>query len=130
MSRRERLLRIAFLVGALTDGAAVLPLAIPRLATLMWGLKGSGGSYVLVAGYAAVLMLGWTVLLLWARTSPIERAFVAELTFLVIVGLVIAEIAAVEAGGLLAGRMIPTWSLQAILLVLFAVAYRYPEHAR
>jgi type VI protein secretion system component VasF len=49
---------------------------------------------------------------------------------LIIYGLVATEIAAVHAGALPAGRMLPTWVLQAGLLALFAGAYHYPALAR
>lgn len=75
--------------------------------------------------YGASLMLGWTVFLVWAYRRPLERRAVAALTILVICGLVIAEALAVQSGVLAASRMIPTWCLQAVLLALFAVAYRH-----
>jgi len=103
--RRAALLRTAFLAGAITDA-------------------------FVVSGYAASLMAAWTGLLLWARQRPLERAFVAPLTVLVIYGLVATEIAAVHAGALSAERMLPTWALQAGLLGLFAGAYHYPALAR
>jgi peptidoglycan/LPS O-acetylase OafA/YrhL len=68
-------------------------------------------------------MFGWTALLLWAYRRPVERRFVAALTAIVVVGLIVAEIAAVYAGALEARRLVPTWCLQAALLVLFVGAY-------
>jgi hypothetical protein len=123
---QERLLRIAFLVGAVTDAAALLPMLSPPLAGLLWGFHDVSGSYRFAMGYGASLMLGWTLLLLWARRRPLERRGVAALTVVVIYGLVATEIAAVAAGHLEAWRMIPTWVLQAGLLALFASAYHYP----
>ncbi|MDX2170182.1 MAG: hypothetical protein SF182_24130 [Deltaproteobacteria bacterium] len=123
---RERLLRTAFLAGAVTDTLALGPLLFPPLARLLWGFEAAGGAYRFVTGYAAALMLGWTALLLWALQRPLERAGVAALTVMVIYGLVAAEVVAVLSGDLAAWRMIPTWILQAGLLVLFASAYHYP----
>jgi hypothetical protein len=68
-------------------------------------------------------MLGWTMLLLWAYQRPLERRAVAALTIVVIAGLVVAEIWALRAGVLEAGRMAPTFVLQSVLLGLFAVAF-------
>jgi len=76
-------------------------------------------------GYGASLMLGWTVLLAWAYQSPLERRFVAAPTVLVIYGLVLTEVIAVASGHLQAWRMLPTWGLQMVLLVLFAGGYHY-----
>jgi hypothetical protein len=123
---QERLLRIAFTAGAVTDAAALLPMLFPPLAELLWGFHDVSGSYRFAMGYGASLMLGWTLLLLWARRRPLERRGVAALTVVVIYGLVATEIAAVVAGHLAAWRMIPTWFLQAGLLALFASAYHYP----
>lgn len=121
---RARLLRVAFLLGAITDALALLPLLSPSLASLLWGFDDRGGPYRFAMGYAATLMAGWTALLVWASRRPIERAFVAALTAGVICGLALTEIAVVATGGLSPGRMVPTWVLQAALLVVFVRAYR------
>lgn len=125
--RRAPLLRAAFLVGAVTDGLAVLPLLIPSLASLLWGVEGESGPYRFAAGYAASMMLAWTGLLLWAYRRPLERDFVAALTVMAIYGLVATEVAAVLGGHVTVWRMLPTWVLQAALLGLFASAYHAPS---
>ncbi len=126
MKRQEQLLRTAFLLGAITDALAVIPMLFPSMASLLWGFDESTGPYRFAMGYAATLMLGWTGLLLWAHRRPLERAFVAPLTVFVIYGLALTEILAVASGHLQAWRMVPTWILQAGLLALFAGAYHYP----
>ena len=123
---RARLLRIAFMAGAVTDGLALVPMLSPAMARLLWGFDGLGGPYRFAMGYGAALMGGWTALLVWAHRRPIERAFVAALTVFVIYGLAATEIAAVASGVLPAWRMAPTWVLQVALLGLFATAYHYP----
>jgi hypothetical protein len=64
-------------------------------------------------------MLGWTGLLVWAFQKPVERKFVSILTILVICGFIVTEIIAVLYGWVTIGRMIPSWVMQLILLVLF-----------
>ena len=128
--RQSQLLRRAFLLGAITDALALIPMLIPWMASLLWGFTDPSGAYRFAMGYGASLMLGWTVLLLWAYQRPMERRFVAALTVLVIYGLVLTEIVAVLSGHLEAWRMIPTWCLQAVLLFLFASAYHYPALKR
>jgi hypothetical protein len=130
VDRRTSLLRTAFLAGAITDAVAVVPLLFPSVAQLLWGFDDVGGAYRFVSGYAASLMAAWTGLLFWAARRPLERAFVAPLTVLILYGLVATEVAAVYAGTLPAARMIPTWTLQAGLLGLFVTAYHYPALAR
>ena len=128
--RRAQLLRTAFLAGAVTDALALVPMLSPSMARLLWGFDASDGAYRFAMGYGASLMAAWTVLLLWAWRRPLERAFVAALTVLVIYGLVATEIVAVVSGAMPAWRMVPTWMLQAALLALFATAFHYPRLAR
>ena len=124
-NRRARILKIAFLAGAITDAFALVPMLSPSMARLLWGFEDVTGSYRFAMGYGASLMAAWTVLLLWAYRRPLERSFVAALTVLVIYGLVATEAVAVIAGDMAASRMIPTWLLQAGLLALFAGGYHY-----
>jgi hypothetical protein len=123
--REVQILRWAFLAGAITDALALVPMLFPEMAALLWGFTDFSGGYRFAMGYAASLMLGWTVLLVWAYQRPLERRFVAALTVIVIYGLVVAEVVAVVSGALPAWRMVPTWFLQAGLLTLFASAYHY-----
>jgi len=127
MMEQERLLKTAFLVGAITDAMAVLPMLVPELARLLWGFDDQSHAYRFAMGYAASLMLGWTGLLLWAYRRPIERRFVAALTVFVIYGLALTEAVAVLSGRLAVWRMVPTWCLQIALLCLFAGAYHYDD---
>ncbi len=108
MPSQEKILRTAFLAGAVTDALAIVPMLFPPLARLVWGFEDVSGSYRFAMGYGASLMLGWTVLLIWAYRSPLERQVVAALTVLVIYGLVATEIAAVASGALPPWRIVPT----------------------
>lgn len=130
MDEQARLLKIAFLAGAVTDAGALAPMLMPDLARLLWGFEDFSGSYRFAMGYGASLMLGWTVLLLWAYRRPLERKFIAALTVIVIYGLISTEIVAVAHGTLAWWRMAPTWCLQTVLLALFASAYHYPHLRR
>jgi len=125
MPTEEKLLKTAFLAGAVTDALALFPMLIPPLAALLWGFDDASGAYRFAMGYGASLMLGWTVLLVWAYQRPLERRFVAALTVLVIYGLVATEVVAVATGKLPVWRIAPTWVLQAALLTLFAGGYHY-----
>jgi hypothetical protein len=120
---RARRLRNAFLLGAATDALALIPMLIPAMSVVLWGFADRTAPYRFAMGYAASLMLAWTALLLWASRLPLERAFVAPLTVLVIYGLVATEIIGMLRGDLAPWRMIPTLVLQAVLLWLFASAY-------
>ena len=121
--RGARLLRAAFLAGAVTDVGALVLMLFPRITGLLWGMHYESGTCRFAMGYGASLMLGWTMLLLWAYRRPLERRAVAALTAVVITGLIAAEVWAVQAGIVTASRMVPTWALQAVLLGLFVAAF-------
>jgi hypothetical protein len=123
MQDQARVLRVAFLGGAVTDAFALVPMLFPSVARLLWGFEHPSGSYVFAMGYGASLMLGWTLLLLWAYQRPLERRVVALLTLVVVAGLVTTEIVVVARGDLSALRMIPTWLIQSALVGLFGKAY-------
>jgi hypothetical protein len=95
--QQARMLRRAFLVGAITDALALIPMLFPSMASLLWGFHDLSGSYRFAMGYGATLMLAWTLLLVWAYQRPVERRFVAALTVLVIYGLVATEVSAAPA---------------------------------
>jgi hypothetical protein len=105
MWSQEKVLRVAFLVGAVTDALAILPMLLPPLANLLWGFEDMSGAYQFAMGYGASLMLGWTALLIWAYQKPMERKVVAALTVIVIYGLVLTEVMAVLLGHIAAWRM-------------------------
>lgn len=125
MWSQKKILRIAFLVGAIADAQSLLPLLFPSITKLVFGIVVVSGTYQLIMGECASLMLGWTVLLIWAYQKPLERKGVAGLTILVLLGLVLNEIVAVFLGHSTVWRMLPAWILQAILLSLFACGFYY-----
>lgn len=127
MWSQEKVLRVAFLVGAITDAIAILPMLVPPLANILWGFENVSGAYKFAMGYGASLMFGWTALLIWAYQKPMERKVVAALTVLVVWGLVFTEILAVLSGNLAVWRILPTWFLQAILIGLFACGFHYSK---
>ena len=116
-------LRMAYLAGAITDAAALIPMLFPPAATIMWGFTSFDAGFHFAMGYAAALMFGWTLLLLWAFWSPLERRFIAALTVVVIAGLAATEVVTAAAGLVSVGKLIPTLILQTILFGLFCFSY-------
>ncbi len=127
MWSQEKVLRVAFLAGTITDALAILPMIDQSLAHLLWGFDDVSGAYQFAMGYGASLMLGWTALLVWAYQKPLKRKIIAALTVLVIYGLVLTEVMAVLLGHITAWPMLPTWFLQTILLCLFAGGFHYSK---
>ena len=123
MKGKERRLQLAFLVGAIVDAIATIPMLVPFVANLLWGFTNFSGEYFFAMGMGASLMIGWTLLLLWAYQKPAERRFVALLTLVVIIGLMTTGILAAAFGVVSILLMIPTWILQGSLLGLFAGTY-------
>ena len=122
-SRQRKVLRIAFMAGAITDALAVIPMLSPRIARLAWGFENFDSNYFFAMGYGSALMVGWTMLLLWAYRKPVERSFVALLTIVVIIGFVITEVILATTGRIEPTKMIPSWIMQTILTGLFSFGY-------
>jgi len=123
MNDQIKWLKIAYLAGIITDALALVPMLFPPIAELMWGFDKFNGEYLFAMGFGASLMLGWTLLLIWAYREPLERRFVAFLTILVIIGFIATEIFAVANGNINLDKMVPTFVIQAVLIGLFSFGY-------
>lgn len=128
------LARIAFWVGAVTDGLAVIPMVSRKIGAGLFGGDPSRDSaeYRFAMGIGAALMAGWTVLLLWGAANPLERRDLLLLTvFPVIAGIVCATILAVRRGVVLVSRVIPLWiHLGAVSAFYVAVCVLSMPYAR
>jgi hypothetical protein len=126
MNRRVFWLRACCWLGATVDAIMVVPMVSPSIAAVMFGIDGfrPGVEYRYAMFVGASLMLGWTVLLLWAGRKPVERAGVLLLTVCpVLLGLGAAGVFAVSERLIRPGRMVPTWILQAALAAVFTYGY-------
>ena len=95
------LLQIAFWLGAVTDGLAVIPMLSRRIGTALFGGDPSRANfeYRFAMGIGAALMAGWTLLLLWGAASQLLRRDLLLLTvFPVITGIVLATVLAARRG--------------------------------
>jgi len=116
-------LKLSFMVGAVTDALALLPMIFPFAAKLFWGFNGFTGMYWYAMGMGASLMLAWTILLLWAYRKPLERRYIALFTVIVIAGFVATEIVSVCLEYIQLGKIAVSFVLQAILMVLFSYSF-------
>ena len=126
MKKNESLLRISFWIGAVFDGLMVFPMLIPSIAGVMFGIDGfnPGNDYRFAMQIASSLMIGWTMLLIWADRKPKERAAILLLTvFPVVSCLFISGIYAVYSGFITFGNMLPTWIMQVLMSVFFIFSY-------
>ena len=119
-------LRISYWAGAILDVLAFLLMSFPVLFAWNNQLTGfqPGLDFRYAMGMGAPLMLGWTVLLLWADRRPVERRQVLLITLLVVAGEAATELYGVLTGFLTAAAVVPTWIIQALLAGLFVYAYR------
>jgi hypothetical protein len=130
--RANRWLRAACWIGAITDAGAAAQMLFPRVFVFAYqpsDFRG-GADYQFAMGMGASLMLGWTVLLLWAARRPLERRGVLLITVVpVIVGLAANEIVGAASGAFPVGPLVPVWALQIALCALFVVSYRTGQRA-
>jgi hypothetical protein len=128
MLDRVPMLRIAYWTGAVLDAlSAFAMLYSPFYVSVNLADAANfvpGAEYRYAMAHGAALMIGWTVLLIWADRKPLERRGVLIITaFPVVVGLYLSRWVLFRAGMLpvafpLAGAILP-----ALLCILFVFAY-------
>jgi hypothetical protein len=118
-------LRFSFVAGIVTDALAVIPMTSTWAARIFWGLDAFPGEYHFAMGMAAVFMAAWTLLLVWAYIKPLERMGVILLTLFVLIGFVIVEAVCVSNGILPMVKLIPSFILQGLWIVLLSFSYFY-----
>jgi len=126
MDTATTMLRISFLVGAITDGLAIIPMAFPKIGSALFGGDSSrlGAEYRYAMGIGASLMAGWTALLIWGAINPIERRDILILTLVpVVTGIITATVTAVRNRVVLLSRVIPLWIHLGFMSSLFVVSY-------
>ncbi|HEY3349766.1 MAG TPA: hypothetical protein VGM13_08335 [Thermoanaerobaculia bacterium] len=120
------LARGAFLLGAVTDGLAIVPMLSRRVGVALFGGEASrnGADYRFAMRIGASLMAGWTFLLLWGAASPIERRDILLLTVCpVITGIVFATVVAARRGVIRAVRIVPLWIHLGAVSLLYVYVY-------
>jgi len=126
MKNKINFLRISYWFGAVLDGIMVIPMLFPRIGGEMFGINnfnpGNDYKYAMMVG--ASLMLGWTVLLIWADRKPVERKGIILITIIpVVIGMILAGVFAVIVGLIHWQNMLPTWIIQLLLLIVFFYSY-------
>ena len=120
-----RWLRVSYWLGATVDAIASILMFFPELGRAAYGVSGfePSADYRYAMRFGASLMLGWTLLLLWADRKPLERRGVLPITVFVIAGLAWAGAYAVSAELIPFPKMLPTWALQLGLVALFIYSF-------
>lgn len=120
------LLRLSFWVGAIVDAVAAIQLLLPEFWASSYGFlpHRSGPELNAALWTAAVLMAGWTVLLIWADRKPVERKEIMLITlFPVISGLTLNNVYGVAAGFMDARATAPIIVLQLAIGSLCLFSY-------
>lgn len=116
------LVRTTYWLGALFDALAGLRMLRADSVLPENLVAGPGFKYAMWTG--AALMLSWSCLLLWADRDPLERRGVLFLTACpALLGLAVAQCAAVQTGIRTATQAVPFWALEGILATIFMVSY-------
>jgi len=128
MKKAITLLRISYWAGAVLDALTAIPLLFPSVGVALFGLAGyiPTPEFNYVSYIGASLMIGWTVLLVWADRKPLERKGILLITvFPVIIGLAVSGIYLLVSGIVIGSTIIPTFILQTCLTALFLYSYFY-----
>ncbi len=126
MDKKVKWLRASYWTGAVIDALAAVQMLSPNIFAVTNKLNDfhPAREYRYAMGMGASLMIGWTVLLLWADRKPLERKGVLGITIIpVIFGMIINEIIGVQSQFISAGTMVPIWILQSSLILFFGFSY-------
>ena len=126
MKSYSGLLRVCFLIGAITDGLAVVPMLSPSVGTMLFGGEFArlGVEYRYAMGIGAALMAGWTVLLVWGSFKPIERRDLLLITICpVVMGIVASTIYGISHHVLELRRTVPLLVHLGFVSVLYLYSY-------
>jgi hypothetical protein len=125
MKNRTHWLRISYWVGAIADAVA----ALVMLSQAIFAVESPLSHYTpevpyrYAMGLGGSLMIGWTVLLLWAERNPVERRGVLAITSVVVIGLVVCSLYALHSRFAPITTMAPVVAFQILLISLFSYSY-------
>ena len=120
------LLRISFLIGAITDGLSIIPMVFPSIGSKMFGSalsKASTAENRFGMNFGAALMAGWTLILIWGSFDPIGRRDILILVIPVIIGILASMMVAAKKQVISRNRAIPVWIHLSFCTILFVVSY-------
>ncbi len=120
------LLKISYVIGAILDALVAIQMFFPDVLALTAGLGvfTPDPDYLYASYMSGVMMLGWTVLLVWGYMEPVERKDILLITaFPVVVGLMISDILSSAAGFLPQMTAIVFLIMQMFLIFIFSLSY-------
>jgi hypothetical protein len=129
----EKLLLACYWMAIVADAIATVLLLWPAAgnAVLQPQPFEPSAMYLYVSRVAGGLMLGWTVLLVWALRQPIARADVLLMTLCPVIALLaVAAVLVVSSGQIALARMWPMFVFYAVAVVLLVPSYRWANRQR
>lgn len=117
-------LRIACWAGIIIDAIGAVMMIFPQLYARFSSVnfESDAGFFYAQRNHAA-LMIGWTILLIWADRKPLERKDVVLITLLVIIGYTAFLIYTIAAGFTSLQSSIDELIREALMIALFAYSY-------
>jgi len=115
MERKIIFIRFTYWYGAILDLLVFLDMIVSIIFefSVSMTIVSTDVSYKYQTGTGAFLMLGWTILLIWADRNPIERKDVLLLTAIpVVVGIMVINILYTY-----------FWFISVITMIFFIIAY-------
>jgi hypothetical protein len=115
--------RGTYWLGAIVDALAAVRLLMPTSTTLLGfaGLRAPGAAGQ-TAIAAAVLMLGFSAVLIWAHLRTRERRGVLAITLVVVLTLAASNVAFGVTGALPWSQLLAPLAIQAVLATMFAIS--------
>lgn len=111
-------LRIAYWWGVIADAVSAILMLFPNLFLRVMNFNlTSGRDFAFGLSYGVPLMIGWTILLIWADRKPLERKGILLLTLPIIAGYIAIELYAVSTGITSLGSALPLLVMQTGLFV-------------
>lgn len=106
-------LRIAYWWGVIADAVSAILMLFPNLFLRVMNFNlAPGRDFAFGLSYGVPLMIGWTILLIWADRKPLERKGILLLTLPIIAGYIAIELYAVSTGITSLGSALPLLVMQ------------------
>jgi hypothetical protein len=118
-------LRIAYWWGVIADAVSAILMLFPNLFLRVMNFNlAPGRDFAFGLSYGAPLMIGWTILLIWADRKPLERKGILLLTLPIIAGYIAIELYAVSTGITSLGSALPLLVMQTGLFMFIVFSCR------
>ena len=119
------LLKFSYLIGAILDALVAIQMFSPDILTLTTGVSSFAptSNYLYASYMSGVMLISWSVLLIWGYLKPVQRKDILLITVLPVIGLMISGALSTTAGFLPWLTTIVYLAIEAFLVILFTVSY-------